>query len=159
MNKNVNKGVNKGLLKELVEKYKNESGALIPILQEIQESFGYLPEEALIFVSDEMDIPLGRIWGVVTFYGQFYLSPRGRNIIRLCRGTACHVRGARRLLEKVEKVLGVKRGETTPDFEFTLETVRCLGTCFLAPVIMINHDYFGRVTPDKVENILQQYTS
>ncbi len=157
MNKNVNKGVNKELLKELVEKYKNESGALIPILQEIQESFGYLPEETLIFVSDEMDIPLGRIWGVVTFYSQFYLSPRGRNIIRLCRGTACHVRGGKRLLEKVERVLGIKRGETTPDFEFTLETVRCLGTCFLAPVIMINHDYFGRVTPGKVENILQQY--
>lgn len=159
MNKNVNKVVNKELLKELVEKYKNESGPLIPILQEIQENFGYLPEEALIFVSDEMDIPLGRIWGVVTFYSQFYLSPRGRNIIRLCQGTACHVRGARRLLEKVEKVLGVKRGETTPDFEFTLETVRCLGTCFLAPVIMINHDYFGRMTPDKVKNILQQYSS
>lgn len=159
MNKNVNKGVNKELLKELVEKYKNESGSLIPILQEIQESFGYLPEEALIFVSDEMDIPLGRIWGVVTFYGQFYLSPRGRNIIKLCQGTACHVRGARRLLEKVEKVLGIKKGETTPDLEFTLETVRCLGTCFLAPVIMINHDYFGRMTPDKVEDILQQYTS
>ena len=152
------KKMNKEVLEESVEKYKNEPGALIPILQEIQERFGYLPEEALIFVSDEMDIPLGRIWGVVTFYSQFYLTPRGRNIIRLCQGTACHVRGARRLLEKVERVLGIKRGETTPDLEFTLETVRCLGTCFLAPVIMINHDYFGRMTPDKVENVLQQHS-
>ena len=153
------KKMNKEVLEESVEKYKNEPGALIPILQEIQERFGYLPEEALIFVSDEMDIPLGKIYGVVTFYSQFYLTPRGRNIIRLCQGTACHVRGARRLLQKVEKVLGIKTGETTPDLEFTLETVRCLGTCFLAPVIMINHDYFGRMTPDKVENIVQQYSS
>ena len=157
MNKNVNKGVNKELLKELVEKYKNESGSLIPILQEIQESFGYLPEEALIFVSDEMDIPLGRIWGVVTFYGQFYLSPRGRNIIRLCRGTACHVRGAKFVLRSVEQALGIKEGETSDDFKFSLETVACLGACAMGPVMVVNLTYFGKMSPKKVKTILGQY--
>jgi len=157
MNKNVNKGVNKELLKELVEKYKNESGSLIPILQEIQESFGYLPEESLIFVSDEMDIPLGRIWGVVTFYGQFYLSPRGRNIIKVCHGTACHIGAAEKISDVLHQELGVDEGDTTEDGKFTVERVACLGCCSLAPCVMISEKTYGRLTPQKIKKIIKEY--
>lgn len=157
MAKRRSRKIKEELLRELVEKYKDEPGALIPIFQEIQENFGYLPEEALIFVSEEMDIPLSRIYGVVTFYSQFYLTPRGRNTIRLCRGTACHVRGAKFVLRRVEEALGIKEGETTDDFEFSLETVACLGACAMGPVMVVNLTYFGKMSPKKVETILKQY--
>ena len=141
----------------VLERYKGERGALIPILQEVQEELGYLPEEALSLVSERLNIPLSRVYGVVTFYAQFYLEPRGRNTIKLCLGTACHVKGAPRVLKRLEELLGIKEGETTEDLKFTLETVRCLGTCFLAPVMMINQNYYGKLTPQRVEKILKEY--
>jgi NADH-quinone oxidoreductase subunit E len=97
------------------------------------------------------------VFGVATFYSQFHLEPRGRHVVRCCRGTACHVRGGRRILDSVERALGIRDGETTPDMQFSLETIACLGTCFLAPVIMIDHDYYGNVTADQVNKILKQY--
>jgi len=130
---------------------------LIGVLQDVQESFGYLPAAALAEISRRSGIPLARIYGVVSFYAQFYTEPRGRHTIRCCRGTACHVKGTRRILSAVERTLGVADGETTPDLLFYLETVACLGTCFLAPAMMIDDQYFGKLTPQRVESILRSY--
>jgi len=130
---------------------------LIGALQEMQETFGYLPRAALEGMGRRARIPLSRIYGVVTFYAQFYTEPHGRHTILCCRGTACHVRGAARVLDTVKQELGIDEGESTPDFMFYLETVACLGTCFLAPVMMIDSEYFGNLTPQKVETILRQY--
>ena len=130
---------------------------LIGALQEIQERFGYLPRAALEGISRRAHIPLSRIYGVVTFYAQFYTEPRGRHTVLCCRGTACHVRGAARVLDAVKEQLGIDEGESTSDLMFYLETVACLGTCFLAPVMMIDSEYFGNLTPRKVEAILHQY--
>jgi NADH-quinone oxidoreductase subunit E len=130
---------------------------LIPLLQEIQDSYGYLPAPILQEVSRRTGIPTSRMYGVITFYSQFCLSPRGRHTIRACRGTACHVRGARSVAETISRQLGVGEGQTTPDNNFTFETVACLGTCFLAPAMMVDNDYYGLLTPDKVRSILGRY--
>ena len=143
--------------KEIVEPWKGKHGGLIPILQEIQHEFGYLPEEALVTVSKELKIPKADIYGVATFYAQFHLKPRGRHIIRVCRGTACHVRGSLKIMEKVKQILNVEENDTTEDLRFTLEPVACLGACGLAPVMMIDDDTHGRLTPDKVQSILDKY--
>ncbi len=149
--------LNKAEIDKILEKYAHEASGLISMLQEVQESYGYLPEEVLTYVSEHSKVPLSKIYGIVTFYAQFSLVPRGRNTIKICLGTACHVKGAKRVLAKLEEALGIKAGETSSDLKFTLETVRCLGTCFLAPVMMINSDYFGKLTPDRVSSILGQY--
>ncbi len=149
--------LNKGEIDKILEKYENEAGSLIPILQEVQEIHGYLPEEILTYISEHSKVPLSKIYGIVTFYAQFFLVPRGKNTIKICLGTACHVKGGKRVLARVEKVLGIKTGETSSDLKFTLETVRCLGTYFLAPVMMINYDYFGKLTAERVSSILGQY--
>jgi NADH-quinone oxidoreductase subunit E len=130
---------------------------LIGALQEIQGRFGYLPPPVLEAMSRRSGIPLSRIYGVVTFYAQFYTEPRGRHTILCCRGTACHVKGAGRVLEAVERELDIEEGESTPDLMFYLETVACLGTCFLAPVMMIDNEYYGMMTPQKVAAILQNF--
>lgn len=130
---------------------------LIGVLQETQERFGYLPPNALEAISRRMKIPLSRIWGVVTFYAQFYTEPRGRHTIRCCRGTACHVKGAGKVLEAVQCTLGITEGGTTDDMMFYLETVACLGTCFLAPVMMIDNEYFGNLNARKAEAILRAF--
>jgi len=130
---------------------------LIGALQEIQETFGYLPPAALDGLSRRARIPLSRIYGVVTFYAQFYTEPRGRHTILCCRGTACHVKGAPRVLDAVKEQLGIDEGESTPDLMFYLETVACLGTCFLAPVIMVDDDYHGKVSASKIPKILDRY--
>jgi len=130
---------------------------LIGVLQDVQERFGYLPPAALRETSRRTRIPLSRVWGVVSFYAQFYTEPRGRHTIRCCRGTACHVKGAGRILDAVQRELGVEEGETTPDMIFYLETVACLGTCFLAPVMMIDSTYYGRLTPQRIASVLRTY--
>ncbi|MBC9783673.1 NADH-quinone oxidoreductase subunit NuoE [Heliobacterium chlorum] len=144
-------------LVELLNKYRTVPGALIPVLQEAQEIYGYLPAEVLQKVARELQIPLAKVYGVVTFYSQFHLKPRGRNIIRVCLGTACHVRGGAKIFEALQKKLAVEDGETTADLRFTLESVACIGACGLAPVIMINHDTHGRLTPEKLTEILSKY--
>lgn len=143
--------------RELVAPWKGKKGGLIPILQSIQHEFGYLPEEALIEVSKELKTPKADIYGVATFYAQFHLKPRGRHIIRVCRGTACHVRGSLRIMDKVKQILHVEENDTTEDLRFTLEPVACIGACGLAPVIMVDDDTHGRLTPDKVQPILDRY--
>jgi NADH-quinone oxidoreductase subunit E len=130
---------------------------LIGLLQDVQERFGYLPRSAIERIARRTKVPLSRIYGVVTFYAQFYTEPRGRHTIRCCRGTACHVRGAGRVLESLQRELGIDDGESTPDLFFCLETVACLGTCFLAPVMMIDDRYYGMLTPQKMAKILQSY--
>jgi len=130
---------------------------LINVLQDVQDRLGYLPGNVLEAMSHRMGIPLSRIYGVVSFYAQFYTEPRGRHTIRCCRGTACHVKGAGRLLNAVRNELGIDEDETTPDLMFCLETVACLGTCFLAPAMMIDNQYYGRLTPQRVQSILRSY--
>jgi NADH-quinone oxidoreductase subunit E len=142
-------------LTAILEKYEGQPGSLIPILQELQALKGYLPAEDLVKVSRGTSVPLSEIYAVATFYSQFYLEKRGRHIVRVCRGTACHVKGGHAVLKAVEHELGVGDGETTEDYSFTLETVACLGACFLAPVIVVDGDYFGRLTPDKAASILR----
>ena len=138
-------------------KYTGQEGALIPILQEVQEIYGYLSEEVLIHVGRRLHIPASRIFGVVTFYAQFYTTPRGRHTVRVCRGTACHVRGGKHILKAVQQNLGIGENETTPDFNFTFETVACLGACALSPVLLVDKTYYGKLTPAKVEQVLKQY--
>ncbi len=142
------------LLDPVLQKHKGQEDALITMLQEIQEVYSYLPEEALNRLSREAGIPMSRIYAVVTFYAQFYLTPRGRNTIRVCRGTACHVRGGTRILEAVERELGITEGETTPDMEYSLETVACIGACALAPTMVINQNTYGKLTPNKAAEVL-----
>ncbi len=145
------------LLAQILERYKGQEDAVITMLQEIQEVYGYLPEEALARLSQEAKIPLSRIYAVVTFYAQFYLTPRGRNIVRVCRGTACHVQGCETIITAVKDTLGIEVGETTDDLQFSLETVACLGTCFLAPVMMLNNSYHGKLDSQKARNIVESY--
>ncbi len=130
---------------------------MIPVLQEAQSIYGYLPEEVLAYISRGLKIPLSRIYGVVTFYAQFYLTPRGRHTVRVCRGTACHVRGGKNIRKAVQQFLGIEENETTPDFKFTFETVACLGACALSPVLLVDKTYYGKLTPGKVEKVLKLY--
>jgi NADH-quinone oxidoreductase subunit E len=137
----------------------SRKGTLIPILQKAQDIFGYLPREILIRISEKIKVPLSQIYGVVTFYAQFHLKPRGRNIVRSCQGTACHVRGAKAILAELKKQLGLEGEDvTTKDLNFTLETVACIGCCGLAPVLMVNDETHGRLVPDAVKGILEQYS-
>lgn len=144
-------------LDEILKKYQGVKGALIPILQDTQNAYGYLAKEVLEQIAVKMNIPISQIYGVVTFYAQFHLNPRGKNIIRVCQGTACHVRGAKAILQAIEDKLQIKAGGTTPDLLFTLETVACIGACGLAPVMMINDDTHGRLTPESIPEIFSKY--
>ncbi len=141
----------------LIEPYLGKKEMVIPALQKVQDHFGYLPRPAVERVSKKMRIPLSRIYGVATFYAQFKMKPRGRYIIRVCKGTACHIQGSPKIAERIEDILGIESGETTDDLRFTLEEVACIGACALAPVIMINDNPHGRLTPDKVKDILDSY--
>jgi len=143
----------------IVKEYGNgKDSNLIAILQQTQDNYGYLPKQALKEVSRLMDVPLTRIFGIVTFYSQFTLIPRGKHAIKICTGTACHVKGVNEVKQKVKDQLNVVEGETTADYQFTLETVACIGTCFLAPVMMVDDRYFGKLTTDTVTDIVDRYT-
>lgn len=144
-------------MEPILEKFRGQEGVLIPVLQEAQSIYGYLSEEVLAHIGRELKVPLSRIYGVVTFYAQFYLTPRGRHTVRVCRGTACHVRGGRSILNAVKENLGIEEDETTKDLNFSLETVACLGTCFLAPVMMVDRNYYGKLISHRVPSILHQF--
>ncbi len=135
----------------------NDKSCLIPLLQEVQKVYGYLPESALSEVAGFVDMPLSRVYGVATFYNQFRLHPLGENIIRVCRGTACHVKSSANILSAIENTLRIKAGETTRDKKFTIEIVNCIGACSIAPVITINDEYFGRLTVKEIPSILKKY--
>ena len=143
---------------QVLQKYQHDKSLLVDILQDIQTESGYLPREVLEETSHALDVPLSRVYSVATFFKAFSLEPRGRHLINVCMGTACHVRGAVKVLERIEQELGIKTGETTPDIKFTLETVNCVGACALGPMVIIGEDYHGEMTPDAVSSVLENYT-
>jgi len=142
-------------LEQILDRYEGQQSAVIPVLQQAQEAFGYLPRPVLETIGRRMKVPLSRIYGIVTFYSQFCLTRRGRHIICECNGTACHVRGAVKIINAVEKELGIRAGETTPDYEFTYEVVYCLGSCALAPVAVIDGQVVGHLNPERMVRIIR----
>ena len=142
---------------DIIAKFKGSEGALIPVLQSVQNLIGHLPKNALQHISNKLDIPYSQVSGVVSFYSFFTTTPRGRNVVRVCLGTACYVRGGKEVLSSLEKLCNIKVGETTEDREFSLEVGRCFGACGLAPVVMVNDDVHQRVKPAKLKEILNQY--
>lgn len=146
------------MIADILSKYnEGDKSSLIPILQDIQDDYGYLPEGELSKVSKHLDMPLSRIYGVATFYNQFRLTPLGKNVIRVCRGTACHVKNSANILLALETELKIKAGETTRDKLFTIETVACIGACSIAPVISINDEYYGRLVVKEIPKIINRY--
>jgi NADH-quinone oxidoreductase subunit E len=144
-------------LNEILSSYQGKKEELIPILQQVQQAFGYLAEPMMKKIAKFLQLPESTVFGVGTFYAQFKLVPSGRNIIRVCRGTACHVRGGARILREVEKHLGIKPGESTPDLEYCLETVACIGACALAPTMVVNNETHGQMTTKKAAEVLEQF--
>lgn len=141
-------------LNEVFSHHKGEQSELIPILQEIQKTLGYLPREAMTGTADFLKVPRSAVYGVATFYAQFYFEKRGEHIIRICRGTACHVKGSLKIMEAICRKLNIEPGGTSKDGKFTLERVACVGSCALAPVVVIDDKVFGDMTPDKTEKLL-----
>ena len=144
-------------LKKVIEKYKTQPGGLMPALQEAQGIYGYLPYEVQKMIAEGMDVDLSTVYGVATFYSQFSLTPKGKYKISVCLGTACYVKGADKVLEKIEEILGIKSGECTPDGLFSIDACRCVGACGLAPVVMINDDVYGKLEPKDVQAMLDKY--
>lgn len=142
---------------DILSKYDYQKSSIISILQDIQSKLNYLPREVLIEISKCLDIPLTVIYGIVTFYKAFHLKPRGRHTIQVCLGTACHVRGGRKILDYLENILNIKAGQTTADLCFSLDTVNCLGACALGPLLVIDGRYYGKMEAVKIENILEKY--
>jgi NADH-quinone oxidoreductase subunit E len=147
------------LLNAIIKKYDGKKEFLICILQDIQNIFEYLPRNALVHVSEKLDIPLIQVYGVATFFKAFSLTPRGGHTCTVCLGTACHVRGAEKVLDKVKRSLDIEVGETTKDMQFSLKTVNCLGACALGPMMVVDEDYHGHMTQNKVDEILKKYSS
>ena len=143
-------------VREILSSYKGERAELVPILQEVQEKFGYLHSEVMQAIARFLRLPESTVYGVATFYAQFKFAPTGKRIVKVCRGTACHVRGGVSILSEVEKQLGIKPGETTDDFEYSLEAIACFGSCALAPVVVIDKTVYGRMTPTKVGHVLDE---
>ncbi len=144
------------LLQVIAEK-KDDKGALMPVLQKAQEIYGYLPIEVQTIISDEMNIPLEKVYGVVTFYSQFSLYPKGKYQISVCLGTACYVKGSGDIYDKLQEKLGIEGGQCTADGRFSLEACRCIGACGLAPVLTVNEEVYGRLTVDDIDDILAKY--
>ena len=140
-------------LDDILSRHNGENGDLIPILQEAQEKFGYLPREAMQGIARFLRLPESNVFGVATFYAQFKFTPTGKRIVRVCRGTACHVKGGERILESVQRELGIQPGQTTDNLEYSLEAVACIGACALAPVIMIDNEVQRKMTPKKVAEL------
>lgn len=144
-------------LYRILEKYEKHEGNLISLLQDIQAYYGYVPEEVVYWFSEKLEVPPSRFFGVATFYAQFHLKPRGKNIVSVCCGTACHVKGGTKIAERIQKDLGLSsEGETTPDGRFTLEVVRCVGACSLAPVVIINDKVYSEMTVDSSSKLIKR---
>lgn len=144
-------------LKEMIARHKDQKGALMPVLQQAQELYGYLPIEVQTMIADGLGLSLAEVYGVVTFYAQFTLNPQGQNTVSICMGTACYVKGAAAVLAKIEEKLGISSGGITSDGKFSLDSTRCIGACSLAPVIVVNGDVYGRLAPEDVDGILEKY--
>lgn len=146
-------------VEDILGQHKKERGSLISILQQTQGAYGYLPSEALRHVAERLGLSYSEVYGVATFYSQFYLARRGRNVVKVCRGTACHVGGSSRILETIRQELGIDEGETTPDYAFTLEVVYCLGCCAISPVVLVNEQVIKRAKADQVREMVVQMRS
>jgi len=144
-------------LKAVIEQYKNVPGGTMPVMQKAQEIYGYLPIEVQKMVADGLNVPLADIYGTATFYSLFTLNPKGQHRVSVCLGTACYVKGSQLILDKIEEILNCKAGSITPDGKFSVDATRCVGACGLAPVMMIDDDVYGQLTPDMVEGILKHY--
>ena len=144
-------------LDAVIAEYKGQAGALMPVLQKAQDIYGYLPIEVQKHIALGMDVPLSEVYGVATFYSQFILNPKGEYAIAVCLGTACYVKGAGLLMDKLESLIGIKNGEITADRKFSLDATRCIGACGLAPVLTVNEEVYGRLTPDMIKGILDKY--
>ena len=145
------------MLRAVIDELRNDQGCLMPIMQKAQDIYGYLPYEVQKMISDELDVPMEKIYGVATFYSQFNLYPKGQYKISVCLGTACSVKGSGDIYNKLMEILGIAGGECTADGKFSLDACRCIGACGLAPVMMINDDVYGRLTPDELDGILAKY--
>ena len=154
---NMARQIDPAAIDTIIDRYKGEEGILIQVLLDVQHQYNWLPQEALQHISERLKIPFSQIYRVASFYKAMSLTPRGNHLIRVCLGTACHVRGAPRILDNVEQALGIKAGETTQDMKFSLERVNCLGCCALGPVMVIDGEAHGNLAPAKVEEILNQY--
>ena len=144
-------------LLDVIETLKVQPGALMPILQQAQDIYGYLPKEVQVIVAKGLDLPLEEVYGVVTFYSQFSLNPKGRHQISVCLGTACYVKGAKDIYDRIAELLKIGEGEVTKDGKFSLDSCRCVGACGLAPVVMVNDKVYGRVSPDDIKSIVDEY--
>lgn len=144
-------------LMAVIAEHKEQKGAVIPVLHKAQEIYGYLPIEVQTMISEGLDVPLAEIYGIVTFYTQFSLNPKGKYHIGVCLGTACYVKGSGDILEKIKEILGIEVGECTPDGLFSIEATRCIGACGLAPVLTVNDDVYGRLVVDDVADIIKKY--
>ena len=144
-------------LDALIESHKGQAGALMPVLQGAQGIFGYLPIEVQKHIALSMDVPLSEVYGVASFYSQFILNPKGDYAVAVCLGTACYVKGSGLLMDKLESILGIKNGEITADRKFSLDATRCIGACGLAPVLTVNEEVYGRLTPDMIQGIIDKY--
>ena len=153
----VEEATSNGKIDQIIEKYRGDASGLIQVLLEIQSEHHWLPKEALEKVSSELEVPLNQIQHVATFYKAFSLVPRGRHEIKICMGTACHIRGAPRILDTVQNLLGIQPGETDLDLKFSLETVNCLGCCAMGPVMVVDGKYHGKTAPGNVEKVLESY--
>ncbi|MBE7015511.1 MAG: NAD(P)H-dependent oxidoreductase subunit E [Ruminococcaceae bacterium] len=144
-------------LMEVIAQHKDEAGATIPVLHKAQEIYGYLPIEVQQMISDGLGVPLAEIYGIVTFYTQFSLNPKGKYVIGICLGTACYVKGSGDILDKTKEILGIDVGECTPDGKFSIEATRCIGACGLAPVLTVNDEVYGRLVVDDIPDIIKKY--
>ena len=151
-----NEPLDLSLLDPIILEFKGQKGAIIPILQRAQAEYGYLPKEILATISKKIGVPLSQLYGVVTFYAQFNLEPRGRHIVHICDGTACHVRGAPKIIDDIEDALNVERGGSDPDYKYTLEIVYCLGSCGLAPIAVVDEQVYGKTTSETLIDHLRQ---
>jgi NADH-quinone oxidoreductase subunit E len=145
------------IVKQALQKHQHDKSLLVDVLQDIQAEVGYLPQEMLEETGRGLGVPVSRVYSVATFFKAFSLKPRGRHLINVCLGTACHVRGSDKVLAEIEKELKIKAGQTTKDLKFTLETVNCVGACALGPMVIVGEDYHGEMTPEGVASVLQQY--
>jgi len=145
-----------GLIEPILQEFKEQKGAVIPILQRTQEIFGYLPEDAMAEISKKSGISISQLYGVATFYAQFNLEPRGKHLIQICDGTACHVKGAPKLVQAVEEEFNLEAGSSDPDFNYTLEIVYCLGSCGLAPIALVDEQVYGNTTPDSLVKYIKE---
>ena len=144
-------------MQKIVDKYTGKKGTLIPLMQEIQKAYGYVPKDAINLIAKNMDMYPAEIYGVLTFYTQFYLTPRGKHTIKVCQGTACHVMGGKEILDYLSDKLSIKDGETTKDGSFSLERVACLGCCGMAPVVQVDDDFYGNCTIQMMDEMLEKY--